>query len=258
MAVTLYPRQAQAPKAGPAGVVSSSRKIALFGSHGSSLEDAPWDDPTWERWGHASAYRYYARPMHRYFDLHPKSVWTRPPKGTKYLEWLGSNTVPIYMQERYAEVPASIKYPKGRVLQEYGSPRPYFTNQVAWMIALALTEGVTTIGMWGVNYSARSEYIMQRGCAEYWLGRAAAQGVQIVLPAQCTLLGEPTGLYGYESHDETSGKLHNDYRKKQTMYLVTPETQAKQPAIPPEELAEKIAKEEEERPAWSFGPAVNE
>ena len=81
-------------------VTRTVRKIALCGSHSASLEDAPWLDPSWEFWGHASSRGWYGRPMDRYFDLHPKSCWTRGgKKSAAYPQWLAQNTVPIYMQE---------------------------------------------------------------------------------------------------------------------------------------------------------------
>lgn len=242
----------------------TGRKIALCGSHSNSLADAPWDDPSWEFWGHASSRAWYARSMDRYFDLHPRSCWTRGgKKSAAYPKWLAQNTVPIYMQDRYPEVPASVRYPKGRILMEYADARGYFTNHVAWMIALALTEGgVSAIGLFGVNYGTEGEYLKQRGSCEYWLGRAAGAGVRIVLPDQCSLLREPALLYGYESHDETTGSLRDEYRVKK---FKTPEITPIKPgsvvklAEPPEHLKKAIAQEEEDypRPEWALGPPVN-
>jgi hypothetical protein len=58
------------------------------------------------------------------------------------------------MQRHYPEIPQSVMYPKGRVVAEF---RRYFTSQAAWMIALALTEGVTHVGFFGIHYDARDE-----------------------------------------------------------------------------------------------------
>jgi hypothetical protein len=235
------------------------RKVALLGSHSSSLEDAPWSDPSWEFWGHASSRAWYRRTPDRYFDLHPKACWSRGgKKGDAYPKWLSRNTVPIYMQDAYAEVPASVKYPKGRILLEYADARPYFTNHAAWMIALALTEGVTTIGLFGINYSTEGEYVRQRGSAEYWLGRAAGAGVRVVLPEQCSLLREPKLLYGYESHHEDTGKLKDEFRPKvwAPKPLVPTELSSTGLAKPPAEILAAIAAEEKEfpRPDWAHPP----
>jgi hypothetical protein len=199
--------------------------------------------------------------MDRYFDLHPKACWTRGGrKGTRYPKWLASNTVPIYMREHFADVPASVKYPKGRILLEFADARGYFTNHVSWMIALALTEGVSTLGLFGVNYGTEGEYQTQRGSAEYWLGRAAGMGVRIVLPEQCTLLREPALLYGYESHDETTGALREEYKAKKFKPEEAIRPVAKGEVVKradaPAHLKEVIAQEEADypRPEWSLGP----
>jgi hypothetical protein len=238
----------------------STRKIGLFGAHMPSLTDAPWTDPSWELWGHASARSFYSRPMDLYFDLHPRACWTRGgKKGGSYPQWLAHQTTPIYMQHRFEEVPASMEYPRRRVLQEfsYAHRRQYFANHVAWMIALAILEGATVVGLWGINYAIEGEYLRQRGSAEYWLGQLDGRGIGVVLPEQCTLLADPARLYGYDSHDAETGLLVPEYGKK-----VWPKTQDLKPgvpgaprAVPTPEIAKEIEEEERDfpRPAWALG-----
>jgi hypothetical protein len=253
-------RRAEAPAEPPRiSMARTVRKVALCGSHSASLEDAPWTDPSWEFWGHASSRAWYRRRMDRYFDLHPKACWTRGGKKTDaYPKWLAQNTVPIYMQKHFDEVPASVAYPKGRILTEFGDARPYFTNHAAWMIALAMTEGVNAIGLYGINYSVESEYLCQRGSAEYWLGRAAQAGIRIVLPRQCSLLAEPGLLYGYESHDTETGLIKDEYRRKdwKPQETITPVKSGDGRREPPAHIKALMEAEEREypRPAWALGP----
>lgn len=251
------------PTPGPArSATRPVRKIALFGSHSSSLVDAPWDDPSWERWGHAASRAWYSRPMDRYFDLHLpacRDPQKRPGRG-RYMAWLQKNTVPILMQKRYAEIPASVAYPRGRILAEfsYAHRRRYFANQAAWMIALAITEGATHVGLFGINYGAQSEYGTQRGSAEYWLGQLDGRGVVVILPDQCSLLAEPSLLYGYESHDAETGVLRDEYRRK-PQPVIQPIAAGAGPvkrAEPPAKLLAEIAEEEaaHPHPPWALGP----
>jgi hypothetical protein len=196
----------------PAAGLGRLRKIGFLGSHEASLRFAPWTDPTWELWGHASSRGFFRRQPDRFFDLHRRECWSKSNnKGQKYLRWLETQPVPIYMQERFPEIPASVRYPFEQVSMELR--RPYFTNHVAYMIALALSEGVTHLGFFGVNYGVDSEYGTQRGSAEYWMGRAEAMGVTLVIPETCTLLADPKELYGYESHD-ADGMLVKAYTKR--------------------------------------------
>jgi hypothetical protein len=107
------------------------------------------------------------------------------------------------MQEKYRDVPQSIRYPRERILSEF---RRYITSQTGWMIALALTEGVTHLGFYGIHYDHQDERGWQLACAEYWVGLAEGRGVQIAIPPGSPLLRNPL-LYGYESHDANGKNL---------------------------------------------------
>ena len=190
--------------------VGRLRKIGLLGCH-RSIVGAPFEDPSWELWAHTAVWRtrHMRRAPDRYFELHPRE-WIDAEGGWKkgyYVEWLQRCRIPIFMQEAYRDIPTAIQYPKDRILAEF---RRYFTSQTAWMIALALTEGVTHIGLWGISYEHYTEYATQRAGAEYWLGVAEGRGVKIVIPSDTALLRTPWRLYGYQSH--TGVKLHDEYK----------------------------------------------
>ena len=197
------------PRRAPLAGVGRLRKVACLGGS-KALQYAPWQDPMWELWSHASCRHLCKRDPDLLFDLHPPDLWRDPTKKNwdpKYLTWLKTNRVPIMMQDAYLEVPASIKYPFAQVITEF--PRGYMTNHLAYMVALALIEGVTHIGVFGCDYATNSEYGPQRGSAEYWLGVAEGRGVQVLLPPGCDLLNKPHLLYGYESHP--NGKRDKSY-----------------------------------------------
>ncbi len=176
------------------------RKVACLGG-ARSLVYAPWHDPTWELWAHASCRHLCKRDPDIIWDLHPPELWRDPKKKNwdpNYAKWLATNRIPIMMQEVYPDVPASMRYPFETIITEF--PRGYMTNHIAYMIALALVEGVTHIALFGCDYDTDSEYGPQRGSAEYWLGMAEGRGVNILIPPKCDLLNKPPLLYGYESH----------------------------------------------------------
>jgi hypothetical protein len=177
------------------------RKVALLGGAEKTLRYAPWHDPSWELWSHASCRHRCKREPDALFDLHPPELWRDPTKkfwDKSYLKWLQQNHIPIYMQERYRDIPCSVRYPFETVITEF--PRGYMTSHVAYMIALALTEGVTHIALYGCHYDSDSEYGPQRGGAEYWCGVAEGRGVHVTIPPGCDLLNRPHLLYGYQSH----------------------------------------------------------
>ena len=178
------------------------RKIALIGT-AETYTFAPFHDPSWEIWAHSSAIPVCPR-VDRIFDLHPKHVWQKKKHWHKdYATFLATCPVPIYMQEKYKSVPQSIRYPRERILSEF---RRYITSQTGWMIALALTEGVTHLGFYGIHYAHVDERGWQLACAEYWIGVAEGRGVTIAIPPGSPLLKNPL-LYGYESHDAEGRNL---------------------------------------------------
>jgi hypothetical protein len=186
------------------------RKIAILGGAESTLKHAPWHDSTWELWSHASCRHKCEREPDVLFDLHPPELWRNPSKkfwDRTYVKWLKQSHIPIYMQDHYKDIPASIRYPFETMITEF--PKGYMTNHVAYMMALALMEGVTHIGLYGCHYDSNSEYGPQRGCAEYWCGVAEGRGVQVLIPPGCDLLMKPSLLYGYQSHPD--GKRDPSY-----------------------------------------------
>lgn len=177
------------------------RKVGILGGHPASLRQAPWDDPTWEWWSHASTVRMLRVEPHRLIDIHPPHCFTTQKKNgfADYYEFLRRTHIPIYMQRVVPEIPTSVKYPRDIIKSLW--PGVPFGSQTAWMVALALLEGVTHLGFWGVSYEHKTEYSRQRANAEHWVGIARGSGVQIVLPKSTPFCREPVEDYGYQSHD---------------------------------------------------------
>lgn len=177
------------------------RKVGLIGGSPQSLRFCPWQDPSWEFWAHSSAVLAipYLRPD-RLFDLHPKHCFMEARKnGFKdYFAFLKGCPVLIYMQQNFEDVPQSVRYPLEVIKSLW--PTVPIGSQTAAMVALALYEGVTHLGFWGVDYQHETEYAKQRANAERWVGIAEGLGVHIILPPTTPFCREPTKTYGYESH----------------------------------------------------------
>lgn len=199
-----------------------TKKLGLLGNT-ASLDYAPWFDPSWTLAAHPCCQPRCRREPDWYFDLHPPSTF-RTKKAWRgwvkdYHGWLKRLTTPIFMQEAYADIPAAVRFPRERLMAEF---RAYFTNHCAWMIALAMTEGVTHIGLFGCQYGG-IERSVQRDSLTYWLGRFEQYGGTVVIPPKYnSVLCEPMALYGYESHDAETGELIPAYRVK-PMLAVTNE-----------------------------------
>lgn len=192
----------------PVSPTRTRRKVALVGG-APTLVYAPWDDFGWEIWAHASCAQRCKR-VDRYFDPHPRHCFEEKAKNGffNYYEWLQTLTIPIYMQDKFRDIPASVKIPKDRILTEH---RRFLHSTGAWMVALAMLEGVETIGCFGMHFDGAGERQAQRENFLYWLGLFEGNGGRVVTPPSCTLFAVDT-LYGYESHTaeqyEARKKMH--------------------------------------------------
>ncbi len=167
----------------------TKRKIAIIGWAGTSRDLAPWNDPTWEKWGLNTMAQHlpYAQNMQRLYQVHDADcVRADITEEPAYWEWMTKNqTIPIYMHFPQPEIPMAVQYPTEEILKKY---RHYITNTVSWMIAHAIEEGADSIGVWGVDMAAASEYAAQRPSCEYFLGLAEGRGIEVVLPPESDLL----------------------------------------------------------------------
>src|SRR5690606_3236102 len=171
------------------GATRKRTKVAIVGG-GPTAATAPLADRSWEIWTFGRAKRPVAR-YDRWFEMHsvPQLKALRGDRRTKmrypeYWRFLRRLRCPVYMQKRFRDIPASVPYPLERAIQEFGR---CFTSTVSYMIALAIMEGCTHLGLWGIDLTDQEEYLYQRPAVEYLLGVAAARGIAVVMPPSCTL-----------------------------------------------------------------------
>ncbi len=178
------------------------KKVALIGaSQIDKDERPPLDDPAWEVWSCNSLWKLCLDQQGRFradrwFEMHPLSVQTEQERRD-----MEDCPVPLYVLDAPSKQNWII-YPLSAVRQRFGA-RDHFTCTMTYQLALALLEGYTTIGLWGMELwqgSARERTCELRGL-EYWLGIAKGMGVEIVLPAYSCLIQHPH-LYGYDYFDE--------------------------------------------------------
>ena len=170
---------------------SKLRRLALVGFSNTNRDLAPFDNPDYEIWSlnHSWGMEFLKR-CDVYFDLHPHS-WIVQAVGKseperQHLEWLQQpHNFPIYMQEKFPEFPASVRYPIERIRKKYAD---FHTSSLSYMLALAIDMGYTWIEVYGFDMAADSEYNYQRDSAEYFLGLAMGMGIHIYVPDNCPLL----------------------------------------------------------------------
>ena len=192
------------------------RRIAICGTAPTKAL-IPWDDPTIEIWLLNDMHVLHPKRADRWFDLHPlDKMWFREKDQTVFsgdvpagyflrpaghVEWLRKQTIPVYVQDAAAlGSPSAVTFPRERCEREI---YPTYCSSPAWMVALALLEGVTELHIYGIHLATEWEYINQRPNFEALLTLAAARGVKVVLPKGCPLL-RATHQYGFEEDPDTA------------------------------------------------------
>lgn len=184
------------------------KTVALVGMAFTSCSLAPWDDEDVEIWGLNEQHYYpWMKRWDRWFQMHDRKYFTRVHNVhgiAEHYPWLQEeHGKPIYMQHLYEEVPDSVEYPLGQIIERFfGKARKgekkfkYFTSTMPFMMALALYEGFERIEVYGMEMSGEEEYVQQRPCGEFWLGVLLGMGVELYLPPNNQMLMGK--LYGYQ------------------------------------------------------------
>lgn len=169
-------------------------KIAIVGTASTSANEAPWQDESWEIWSLGRNSLSCPR-FNRWFELHTKDVLEAAgalQERTPFLKAAGDK---LYIGHNcWPEFPEAKLYPWGEIIQRFGR---YLTSSLAEMIALAIYEGATEIGLWGVDMVCPDEYAHQRSGCEWLLGIAVGMGIKITIAKESPIL-RPTRVYGLE------------------------------------------------------------
>jgi hypothetical protein len=127
-------------------------------------------------------------------QMHLPVIWRNPGNrnDTNHYKWLQSGETPtIIMQDKFEDVPNSVRYPIEDVLKLGHS---YLTSSAAYAIAWGIVTGYERIEIYGVEMETNTEFQHQRPGVAYWIGLAKGSGVDVDFHGK--LLTSP--LYGYE------------------------------------------------------------
>lgn len=162
----------------------------------------PPDLPGAERWIIGSAYHEHVGTAYtRVFDVHPlepadhhKGILALRPDAWA---WYGQQDRPVYLIDRHPAVPASVRYPRECIGDTFGVRAACaLSSTVDQMLALALVEGFTEIHLCGVRMISVEEWVTQRECLAYWIGRAESLGVEVITDPVAALCS-PERVYGW-------------------------------------------------------------
>jgi hypothetical protein len=166
-------------------------------------------DTSWEVWTINAGGKCFSHDV--VWDMHERGWLERHcanGKGDaplKRREWLKTHDKPVVMPRRDPEIPMSVQYPLKKVVEMVGTP--YFSNGMAYPLAMALCCGVKHLKMFGVDFSYDRDMNTHdeqgRACCEFWLGRLVHSGCNIAHSQNTHLMDANTRadgtIYGYDS-----------------------------------------------------------
>lgn len=177
------------------------RKIALIG-YAPNVRLAPWADTSYEIWG-LNDQAWTMPRIDVLFELHSPDII----KAEGHWDRLKTLNIPVFMQQHYEEIPASVAYPMDLVAQHLtvtGCDRPFLTCSASLMFAVAILAQPkpAVIDVYGVDMAQDTEFSHQRPSCEFFLGVAHGAGIKLSIQASSDLLKAPH-IYGFE--DEKQG-----------------------------------------------------
>jgi hypothetical protein len=136
----------------------------------------------------------------RWFDPHRRAhILARRPHAYRWYQQQDGRR-PIYLGEPDPTVPGAVVFPFEQLQRDFaheGQRERFFTSTLDWCIALALMERFEAIELCWIRLEGRDERSRQRDGAHYWIGRARARGVRVVLHGQSSLFPDGS-LYARE------------------------------------------------------------
>lgn len=185
-------------------------------------------------WNPEKGYRTKAKATN-WFQIHPRD-WAAAGKSKtgyfgrpkEHLEFLQQFEGTVWLQKADPDIPNAKVYPLADIVAAAG--RSHFTSTFAYQLGLMWYQidveknPVSDLYIYGVNLTSLDEYIHQKPCVEYWLGRLEQLGVKVHIPAASGLL--KGRLYAQNEDDmsdhafERLQHAKDEYGKEYANFLV--------------------------------------
>ena len=163
--------------------------VIIIGSHPKTREVIDFDMPAdvWVFNEAVSVKSSWVKRADAVFQIHQEAIWRNPHNRNDggHLNWLKTQTeIPVFMQDVYPDVPASVRYPledakllAGVYLDAEEAPH-FLTSSPALAIALAILLGYKKIMVYGIAMETNTEYQWQRDGVSFWQGFAKGRGLE--------------------------------------------------------------------------------
>ena len=178
------------------------KTVALLGNASRTRDFCPYDNPAVEIWP-TGVHSFKAKRMTAMLEMHPDVLtgerFVKAPEGEAYKRWLRTQTeIPVWQHDVNPEIPMSRKYPREEIEAEYcrnlylgeREVKDFFGGTASYALALAIWLGFERVELYGIELSSRPEYDDERDCFFFWIGKATANGVEVVGQENTRLLRE--------------------------------------------------------------------
>jgi len=140
-----------------------------------------WDMHNFE-WTLEENYENYS---HIQEDLTEKQRWerthNRDARFRRIEKFCNESGCALMSIKKYDHVPSSIEYPLDEVVEYFKGCREFLNSALSQSIAYALFTKWKSINLFGINVEMGTEWIYQRDCVSYWIGRGHGMGVRITV-----------------------------------------------------------------------------
>ena len=126
----------------------------------------------------------YENYSHIQEDLTEEERWqrthNRDDRFRRIEKFCRASGVPVMSVKQYDHTP-SIAYPLDKVIDFFPGCREFLNSALSHGIAYALYCGFKSINLFGINVEMGTEWIYQRDCVSYWIGRGHGMGARITI-----------------------------------------------------------------------------
>ena len=127
--------------------------------------------------------------------------------------WYKNLLIPVYLTQKYDDLPTSEAYPLADVQREFNGTR-LFSSGLDYMLAFAALKRFTEIQLYGFRL-VHPQYRFQVGSAAWWLKQCRDRGIAITYLTTCAAASASTVdayppkpdshhlMYGFETTDRS-------------------------------------------------------
>lgn len=189
--------------------------MAIVGTHPTTRDQAPFQDPSTDIWVfNNQALQPWCPRVDAVFDMHPtEDIYRRAKEQLAFGKWLESDKKAVlYTPVALEGVPNNAVYPIDDVIADLlpnfkrgDEINEYFTSGPAYALALAIHKGYKRIELYGVEMESNAEYVYQRDGVGLFFGIALGRGIEVYMPKESIIFYAPR--YGF---DDTATRIDRE------------------------------------------------